>query len=214
MMINTCIFAYPVGRTFLTEITEGKKAEDDKLQTPVSHSHKSFQLSFITFLLTIFPLYTTWLFRLARVSLYRRCDLRLVNNVIITFYLADFFLMRRALHFATKLNSRYIKKCHCFWVPSNDMFASARKAVFPAPITTAVHRLAVVAVSVRRICHKKVQRSFLNQSLDPPPPPIKNSWIRPCIGRAIWISLQPDWQIDNNFFKRPVMAPTLILVHC
>ncbi|CAH3026742.1 unnamed protein product, partial [Porites evermanni] len=101
------------------------------------------------------------------------CDLRLVNNVIITFYLADFFLMRRALHFATKLNSRYIKKCHCFWVPSNHMFASARKAVFPAPITTAVHRLAVVAVSVRRICHKKVQRSFLNQSLDPPPPPQK-----------------------------------------
>ena len=27
------------------------------------------------------------------------------------------------------------------------------------------------------ICHKKVQQSFLNQSLDPP---IKNSWIRPC----------------------------------
>ena len=30
------------------------------------------------------------------------------------------------------------------------------------------------------ICHKKVQQSFLNQSLDPPLPPIKNSWIRPC----------------------------------
>ena len=54
MTINTFIFAYPVGRTFLTEITEGKEAEDDKLQTPVSHSHTSFQLSFITLLLSIF----------------------------------------------------------------------------------------------------------------------------------------------------------------
>ena len=80
-MINTFIFAYPVGRTFLTEITEGKEAEDDKLQTPVSHSHTSFQLSFITFLLTTFPLYAAWLLRLARVSLYRRFDLRLVSNV-------------------------------------------------------------------------------------------------------------------------------------
>ena len=174
MMINTCIFAYPVGRTFLTEITEGKKAEDDKLQTPVSHSHKSFQLSFITFLLTIFPLYTTWLFRLARVSLYRRFDLRLVNNVIITFYLADFFLMRRALHFATKLNSRYIKKCHCFWVPSNDMFASARKAVFPAPITTAVHRFRNTWPSLREeFAKKKFNDPFWTKVWTPPPPQSK-----------------------------------------
>ena len=172
MMINTCIFAYPVGRTFLTEITEGKEAEDDKLETPVSHSHKSFQLSFITFLLTIFPLYTTWLFRLARVSLYRRFDLRLVNNVIITFYLADFFLMRRALHFATKLNSRYIKKCHCFWVPSNDMFASARKAVFPAPITTAVHRFRNTWPSLREeFATKKLIGPFWTKVWTPPPPP-------------------------------------------
>ena len=172
MMINTCIFAYPVGRTFLTEITEGKEAEDDKLETPVSHSHKSFQLSFITFLLTIFPLYTTWLFRLARVSLYRRFDLRLVNNVIITFYLADFFLMRRALHFATKLNSRYIKKCHCFWVPSNDMFASARKAVFPAPITTAVHRFRNTWPSLREeFATKNFNVPFWTKVWPPPPPP-------------------------------------------
>ena len=32
------------------------------------------------------------------------------------------------------------------------------------------------------VWHKKVQQPFLNQSLDPhPPPPIKNSWIRPWI---------------------------------
>ena len=37
--------------------------------------------------------------------------------------------MKRALHFSTKLNSRDIKKCDCFWLPSYDLFASARKAV-------------------------------------------------------------------------------------
>ena len=35
----------------------------------------------------------------------------------ITFYLADFFLMKRALHFVSKLNSRDIQKCNCLWVP-------------------------------------------------------------------------------------------------
>ena len=49
--------------------------------------------------------------------------------------------MKRAWHFSTKLNSRDIKKCNCFWVPSYDLFASARKAVFPAPTATGVHRL-------------------------------------------------------------------------
>ena len=51
------------------------------------------------------------------------------------------FLMKRAWHFSTKLNSRDIKKCNCFWVPSYDLFASARKAVFPAPTATGVFRL-------------------------------------------------------------------------
>ena len=39
------------------------------------------------------------------------------------------FLMKRALHFATKLNSRDIQKCNRFLVPCYDLFASARKAV-------------------------------------------------------------------------------------
>ena len=51
------------------------------------------------------------------------------------------FLMNRALHFATKLNSRDIQKFNCFWVPSDDLFASARKAVFPDPTPTGVHTL-------------------------------------------------------------------------
>ena len=61
----------------------------------------------------------------------------------ITFYLADFFffLMKCALHFATKRNSRGIQKCISFWVLSYDLFATACKAVFPAPSVTGVHRL-------------------------------------------------------------------------
>ena len=58
----------------------------------------------------------------------------------ITFKLGD-FLMKRTLHFATKLNSRDIIKCNCFWAPSYDLIASVRKAVFPAPTATGVYRL-------------------------------------------------------------------------
>ena len=39
--------------------------------------------------------------------------------------------MKHALYFATKLNSRDIQKCDCFWVPSYDLFASARMQYFP-----------------------------------------------------------------------------------
>ena len=75
--------------------------------------------------------------------------------------------MKHALHFASKLNSRDFQICNCFWVPSYDLFASARKAVFPAPTTTGVHRLRNTWSSLWEvICHKKVQQSFLNQSLD------------------------------------------------
>ena len=53
------------------------------------------------------------------------------------------FLMKCAWHFSWhfKLNSRDIQKCNCLWVPSYDLFASARKAIFPAPTATGVHRL-------------------------------------------------------------------------
>ena len=88
-----------------------------------------------------------------------------------------FFFMRCALHFATKLNSRDIQKCLCFWVPSNDLFASA-------PPATGVHSLRNTWPSVCEvICHKKFQRSFVNQSLDlpPPPPPSKISGSAPAM---------------------------------
>ena len=52
------------------------------------------------------------------------------------------FLMKRVLYFATKLNSRDIKKCDCLWVPSYDLFAPARKAVSPARrLATGFYRL-------------------------------------------------------------------------
>ena len=52
--------------------------------------------------------------------LHRRDCISLFNWLI--------FLMKLALHFATKLNSRIVQKCNCFWVSSYDLFASARKA--------------------------------------------------------------------------------------
>ena len=61
----------------------------------------------------------------------------------ITFYLADFFNETRVAfcHQTAKVNSRDVRKCNRFWVPSYDLFSSARKAIFPAPTATAVHRL-------------------------------------------------------------------------
>ena len=79
------------------------------------------------------------------------------------------FLMKRALHFATTVNSGDIKKCNCFWVPFYYLFGSACKAVFPAPTGTGIHRLDKNTWPSlwEVICHIKVQQSFLNQSLSP-----------------------------------------------
>ena len=102
--------------------------------------------------------------------------------------------MERSLHFATKLNSRDIQTCNCFWVPSYDQFASARKAVFPAPTATGFHRLRNTWSSLWEvICHKKFQQYFLNQRLPPPPPhPVKNSLIRP------WVDLFLAYKVKNS----------------
>ena len=62
--------------------------------------------------------------------------------------------MKQELHFATKLNSSDIQKCNCFSVPSYDLFASARKAVFPAPLATGVQKL------------RKTWSSLLSQLVD------------------------------------------------
>ena len=91
--------------------------------------------------------------------------------------------MKHVLYFATKLNSRDIQKCDCLWVPSYDLFVSARKAVFPASTATGFHRLRKTwsslpsqglvggGVGEKSNLPQKVQQSFLNQNLDLPQPP-------------------------------------------
>ena len=97
-----------------------------------------------------------------------------------------FQCMERALHFATKLNSTDIQKCNCFWVPSYDLFTSARKAVSPAPTATGVYRLRNTWSSLWEvICHKKVKQYFLNQRLIPPPPPPSQKFLGPPLGNTI-----------------------------
>ena len=125
-----------------------------------------------------------------------------IDRIVYHFLTGWFFLMKLALHFATKLNSWDIKKCNCFWVLSYDPFASAREAVFPAPTVTGVHRggcSKVVSFTGASAYGKGPKNynnvqprpmggggggSFLNQSFDrsrappPKPPPKKNFWIR------------------------------------
>ena len=86
--------------------------------------------------------------------------------------------MKRALHLATKFQGYSKMIYNCFWVPSYDLFTSPRTAVHgKGPRNYNVQpRLVGGGVGGEVICHKKVQQSFLNQSLDPRP--IKNSWIR------------------------------------
>ena len=101
----------------------------------------------------------------------------------ITFYLADFFLMKHTLTFASKLNFRDIKKCHwlCVWgIPSYDLFASVRKAVFPAPTVTGVQIEKHVVVSVSSNLPPKSTTVLSEPKFGPHSPQYKNSWIRPC----------------------------------
>lgn len=38
-------------------------------------------------------------------------------------------------------------------------------------------------------------------------------WAQQITGNAFWVSFQLDWQINNGFISRPIMASTHILVH-
>ena len=94
--------------------------------------------------------------------------------------------MKRALHFATKLNSRDIKKCHCFWVPSYDLFASARKAVYGEGPRNYNVQPWLVGWGVGGVGEKQLPQKSSTGLSEPkfgPPTPtsIKNSWIRPWI---------------------------------
>ena len=118
---------------------------------------------------------TTTFFRpddvcLRRIFLYRQDRISLFNLLI-------FFLMKRALHFATKVNSRDIKKCNCFWVPSCDLLASSNKAVYPAPKCARVHRLRNTWLCLWELISHKNSSTVLSEPKFGPP--IKSSWIHP-----------------------------------
>ena len=119
-----------------------------------------------------------------------------IDRIVYHFWTGWFFLMKRALHFATKLNSRDNQKCNCFWVPSYDLFASARNAVHGrGPRNYNVQPRLVGGDVGWSNLPQKVQQPFPNQSLDPPPPPHspnqKFPWIRPCkiICRALLLNV-------------------------
>ena len=73
-----------------------------------------------------------------------------------------------------------------FWgIPSYDLFASVRKAVFSATTVTSVQIEKHMVVSVSSNLPPKSSTVLSEPKLDPTPPttpptpPIKNSWIRP-----------------------------------
>ena len=112
------------------------------------------------------------------------------------------FLMKRVLHFATKLNSKDIQKYDCFWVPFYDLLVSAAKHYFPRRQRPAFtdwetrSRLCLLSDWWEGVwgcvgggggalfCPPKVQYLLSEPKFGPPPPPIKNSWIRPWVGYA------------------------------
>ena len=108
-----------------------------------------------------------------------------IDRIVYHFLTGWFFLIKRALQFWTKLNSRDIQKSNCSWVPSYDLFASARKAVFSAPTATGVHRLRNAWSSLlSQLVTKKQNSPFCTKIwTSPSPPPTKNSWIRPWFHR-------------------------------
>ena len=86
--------------------------------------------------------------------------------------------MKHVLHFVTKLNSRDIQKCNCFWVPSYDLFAFARKAVFLEGNGDRRSQIEKrVAVSVRNNLRQKSSTVLSEPKFGPHP--IKHSWICP-----------------------------------
>ena len=100
-----------------------------------------------------------------------------IDRIVYHFLTGWFFLMKRALHFATKVNSRDIKKCNCFWVPSCDLLASSNKAVYPAPKCARVHRLRNTWLCLWEVISHKNSSTVLSEPKFGPP--IKSSWIRP-----------------------------------
>ena len=97
-----------------------------------------------------------------------------IDRIVYHSWTGWFFLMKRALHFATKLNSKDNQKFNCFWVPSYDLFASARNAVHGrGPRNYNVQPRLVGGDVGWSNLPQKVQQPFPNQSLPLPLPQSK-----------------------------------------
>ena len=109
--------------------------------------------------------------------------------------------MKHSLNFATKLNSRDIQKCHwlCVGIPSYDLFASVRKAVFPAPKVTGVQIKKHVVVSVSsNLPEKKFNSRFWTkvwtpQSKIPGSAPVKGTAESMVVQKPLRIRRIGDW---------------------
>ena len=94
------------------------------------------------------------------------------RRIVYHFLTGWFFLLKRALYFATKLNFRAIEKCKFWGVSSYDLFPSARKAVFPAPTATGVPLRNTLSSLLSRLVDNYGDNSADNQRLDLLAPPL------------------------------------------
>ena len=93
----------------------------------------------------------------------------------ITFLTMWFFSMKRTLHFATKINSRYIQKCNCF-------LGTFLCSVLLSISCTNSNRCNTWSSLLQVICHKKVSTvlsEFSNVWSPPPPPPPNKKFLDP-----------------------------------
>ena len=100
-----------------------------------------------------------------------------IDRIIYHFLTGWFFLMKRRLHFATKLNPRTIQKCNCFWVSPWSVCLCSQSSISCTNRERCSQIEKHVVVSAFSAGHKKVQQSFWTNVWTPP---TKSSWIRPC----------------------------------
>ena len=84
------------------------------------------------------------------------------------------FLMKRRLHFATKLNPRTIQKCNCFWVSSWSVCLCSQSSISCTNRERCSQIEKHVVVSAFSAGHKKVQQSS-EPTFGPPQPKVPGS---------------------------------------
>ena len=111
-----------------------------------------------------------------------------------------FNLMKRALYSASKLNSRDIQKCNCFWVPSNDLFAFARKAVVLRQRRPAFTDWETRGrLCEKKNCHKKVNSPFWTKVWSHPSP--NQKFLDPPLGAYKWYPKTSSHQATSRRIK-------------